>query len=163
MIRQATLSDLQEIEKVYAHAREFMKQTGNPTQWADSYPPTELIKEDIENKRLFLLTEEDEIYGSFAFMENADEKEYHNIENGNWLNEKPYSAIHRVASSGTRKGIFSEILDFCLNRADNLKIDTHPSNKPMQHVLQKHGFTKCGLIHLSDGSPRLAYQFTKEQ
>ena len=28
----------------------------------------------------------------------------------------------------------------------------------MQHVLESNGFTRCGIIHVADGSPRIAYQ-----
>ena len=35
IIRRAQLSDLNDIMLVFACARRFMAQTGNPTQWAD--------------------------------------------------------------------------------------------------------------------------------
>ena len=28
----------------------------------------------------------------------------------------------------------------------------------MQHLLEKHGFSYCGIIYLANGDPRLAYQ-----
>ena len=28
----------------------------------------------------------------------------------------------------------------------------------MQHLIEKNGFVPCGIIHLEDGSPRLAYE-----
>jgi hypothetical protein len=31
----------------------------------------------------------------------------------------------------------------------------------MQHLLEKNDYTKCGIIYVDDGSPRIAYQ--KEQ
>ena len=39
-----------------------------------------------------------------------------------------------------------------------LRADTHADNKIMQHLLEKNGFTKCGIIHVEDGTPRIAYQ-----
>ena len=47
MIRTATSADRSEILEIYARARRFMQETGNPTQWGDSYPPEELVDEDI--------------------------------------------------------------------------------------------------------------------
>ena len=38
------------------------------------------------------------------------------------------------------------------------RADTHADNKIMQHLLEKNGFTRCGVIHVADGSPRFAYQ-----
>ena len=40
-VRVADLGDLESVMQVYATAREFMKRTGNPTQWGNWYPPKE--------------------------------------------------------------------------------------------------------------------------
>ena len=37
--------------------------------------------------------------------------------------------------------------------------DTHEDNLPMQRVLEKNGFQRCGTIFVEDGSPRIAYQY----
>ena len=36
--------------------------------------------------------------------------------------------------------------------------DTHRDHRIMQHLLEKHGFTYCGVIYLASGDERLAYQ-----
>ena len=41
---------------------------------------------------------------------------------------------------------------------DNIRIDTHKDNKIMQGLLERHGFSYCGIIYLLNGAPRLAYQ-----
>ena len=41
-IRKATMNDLPDILAIYAYAREYMKEHGNPDQWKDNYPPLEL-------------------------------------------------------------------------------------------------------------------------
>ena len=50
------------------------------------------------------------------------------------------------------------MIDFCFARDANIRIDTHRDNTIMQHNLQKHGFTYCGIIFLASGDERLAYQ-----
>ena len=52
------------------------------------------------------------------------------------------------------------ILDFAFQHTDTLRIDTHEDNKTMQALLTKNGFSYCGIIHLENGDPRLAYQKT---
>ena len=157
-VRIAKREDLARVHFIYMRAREFMKETGNPTQWGDAYPSEELIEEDLANKRLCVIEDSDtsEIHGVFAFFASGDAI-YNNIE-GTWLNDLPHSAIHRVASSGERRGILAACVEFCLSQSKNLKIDTHPDNKIMQYQLQKAGFSLCGTITMPDGSPRLAYQ-----
>jgi RimJ/RimL family protein N-acetyltransferase len=155
-IRQATKADDLEIASIYTRAREYMKETGNPTQWKNTYPTEEIILSDIENGFLQILTDEEGIQGVFAFLPDGDPV-YNKID-GAWLNDLPYAAVHRVASAGKKKGILSECMQHCFNRADNLKIDTHKDNKIMQHQLEKAGFIPCGTIVLPNGETRIAYQ-----
>ena len=41
----------------------------------------------------------------------------------------------------------------------DLRIDTHQDNAPMLYNIRKHGFEYCGVIHVGDGSERLAFQW----
>ena len=50
--------------------------------------------------------------------------------------------------------------EFCFSHDTNIRIDTHHDNKIMQHNIQKHGFTYCGIIYLLSGDERMAYQKT---
>ena len=154
-IRPARLEDLDEILKIYDHAKKFMAATGNPTQWAGSYPQRDLLEEDIEKGGLYAVTEDGTIYGVFYFVIGPDPT-YALIEKGAWHSEKEYGTIHRIAGSGAG-GIFGAALEFCRSRIDYLRIDTHEDNKVMQHVVEKHGFRYCGVIYTDDGTPRLAY------
>ena len=45
MFRGAVRGDLPQILQIYAHAREAMAASGNPTQWGDNFPPQELLEE----------------------------------------------------------------------------------------------------------------------
>lgn len=158
MFRGATRSDLEQILKVYAHAREVMKASGNPTQWGDKFPPQELLEEDIDTNRLFLYLVNGQLEAVFAFILGPDPT-YAKIEDGQWLNDTlPYGTIHRLASAGHRKGVASEVIAWCLEHCETLRADTHEDNKIMQHLLEKNGFTRCGIIHVADGTPRIAYQ-----
>ena len=154
-IRPACLQDLDEILKIYAYAKKFMVETGNPTQWAGNYPQRELLEEDIENGGLYVVTEEENICGVFYFVIGADPT-YTIIENGAWHSDKEYGTIHRIAGNGTG-GVFGAALDFCRSKIDYLRIDTHEDNKVMQHVVTRHGFRPCGIIYTDDGTPRIAY------
>ena len=157
-IRLATRADLDAIFDIYAWARNFMKQSGNPLQWGDTYPEKEVIFNDLNSASLYVIEAPDEsLAGVFAFLREGDSV-YDNLD-GKWLNDKPHAAIHRVASNGAHKGIFGEILNFCLQFSNNLKIDTHEQNLVMQHVLKKHGFIECGTVFYDDIS-LLAFQLS---
>ena len=160
-IRKAKTDDLPQIRKIYTAAKEYMDASGNPNQWTFGYPPEEYLLRDIELSRLYVCEEEGVLHGVFM-LSTEDDSTYHYIE-GTWLNNEPYGVIHRIASDGTKRGIFEVVLDFCKERMAeqniaNIRIDTHEDNKTMQHLVEKHGFCRCGMIYLENGSPRIAYQ-----
>ncbi len=157
-IRDAVDADFEEIMKIYGYAQDYMIRTGNPTQWGHSYPDAELIRSDIRRKVCKVICDGDEIHGVFALFDEADPN-YRRIENGSWLNDDPYIAIHRVAGDGQVHGLFRCAADHCKRISGNIRIDTHADNHTMQSVIEKNGFVKCGVIHVEDGSPRIAYQW----
>ena len=158
MFRGAVRGDLEQILKIYAHAREVMAENGNPTQWGSGYPTRELLEDDIDTNRLFVYMVNGHMEAVFAFILGADPT-YAVIEDGQWLNDTlPYGTIHRLASAGKCKGVATAVIAWCLEHCESLRADTHADNKIMQHLLEKNGFARCGIIHVADGTPRIAYQ-----
>lgn len=155
-IRKATPQDLPRIREIYEMARQFMRKNGNHSQWGKGDEPEALIEEDIRQGNLYVL-EEASIHAVFAFIIGEDST-YLEIEEGNWKSEEPYAAVHRVASDGTVQGVIGHVMDYCSAQVPHLRIDTHKDNKVMQHVLEKYGFVSCGIVHVRDGSPRIAYE-----
>ena len=154
-VRKALEADYPRILEIYAHAREFMAKTGNPNQWGTNYPPVEMLQEDIRVGNLFVV-ECEGLHGVFAYFTEPDPT-YGYIEDGAWLSDTPYGTIHRVAGDGSG-GVFSAVLKFAQDCNPHVRIDTHHDNVVMQHVLEKHGFQRCGIIYLEDGDPRIAYE-----
>ena len=106
MIRLAVPEDFTSIMSIYAYARSFMQETGNPNQWGNHFPPEELIHNRIRDKQLFVLEENGTLHGAFAFIIGEDPT-YLQIDDGSWLSDAPYGTIHQVASDGTIHGFFS--------------------------------------------------------
>ena len=159
MIRLATKEDLNIILDIFAYARKFMASTGNPNQWVNNYPSSDILIDDINKGHLHVCYDETGIYGVFVFFIGIDET-YNYIE-GAWLNNESYGVIHRIASSGAKKGMFLEVFEYVKKLINNIRIDTHHDNVVMQSVLNKNGFIKCGVIYLKNGNPRLAYHYKK--
>ena len=160
-IRNAITEELPKIREIYDAAKKYMDISGNPNQWAVGYPPEEYLRQDIELSRLYVCEEDDKLCGVFMLSFQEDPT-YHYID-GAWLNQESYGVIHRIASDGTTKGIFKFVLEFCKEKMaeqgiGNLRIDTHADNKTMQHLVEKYGFKRCGIIYLENGAPRIAYQ-----
>ncbi len=143
--------------QIYAAARQFMKENGNPDQWKDIFPELKTIENDIEVGNHYLcLDEDDNILVVFAYI-YGDDPTYHEI-NGKWLNNGPYGVVHRIASSNRRSGAAYYCLDWAYQQCHNLRIDTHQDNVPMQNLIRKLGFDYCGIIKTHDGTDRLAFQ-----
>ena len=156
-IRKATEDDLEEILAIYARARKFMAENGNATQWGNTNPPPERVKRDIAEEKCHLCVEGNQILAVFYFA-REEEPTYRVIREGRWLNDKPYAVVHRIASSGEKKGAATFCLNWAYAQAGNIRIDTHDNNRPMQGLLKKLGFQYCGRITLANGSPRIAFQ-----
>lgn len=161
-VRKAKMADMREIQRIYGCAREYMKRSGNPTQWKDNYPPEELTKEDIRLEQCYVIEGKGGgLCGVFVFF-MGEEPDYAVIEQGKWLNNADYGVIHRIAGDGSEKGVFAEAFAFCREKTANIRIDTHRDNLTMQSVLNKNGFKRCGIIYLRrGGEERLAYHWTR--
>ena len=157
-VRKAVKEDLPVIEKIYAYARGFMVSTGNPNQWGTTHPPVDQLREDIRQGRLFVVCDGDGVHGVFYFW-IGDDPTYVKIYDGAWYRNDPYGTIHRIAGDGSG-GILKAAVEFCGKQIDYLRIDTHSDNKVMQKALEKLNFRVCGTIYISDGTPRIAYDYS---
>ena len=156
-IRPATYEDVLRIMEICEEAKGIMRSDGNISQWTDGYPQKEVILADIDRAVGYVIDAGNTIDGYFAFIPGI-EKTYLEIE-GEWIDdEKPYCTIHRLASSRNSHGIAEACFNWSWGQTHNLRIDTHQDNNIMQHCIRKFGFSYCGIIHLLNGDPRLAFQ-----
>ncbi|KFI69256.1 GNAT family N-acetyltransferase [Bifidobacterium magnum] len=163
--RHATMQDLPHMERIYEQARALMARNGNPTQWGTQFPKPEVVRDDIANQRTILLTDHlgeqgsERILAQFALCPGVDPA-YGHIE-GAWLDNDPYVTIHRIASAGLVRHAARDCINWAVQHYGNVRADTHPNNKAMQHVLEGCGFARCGLIQVVDrpvDTTRIAYQ-----
>ncbi len=161
-IRKATVAEFDSIMTIYTDAREYMRESGNKTQWSGGYPSEGLVRADIDAGDLYVVTEDGDparLLGVFYYREGNDPT-YEKIYEGCWQNEDPYGVIHRiaVAKDSHGRGVAAFCFSYGFSLCKNLKIDTHRDNLPMQRSLLKNGFLPCGVIYLENGEERLAFQ-----
>ena len=155
-VRDAVSADLPRIDEIYAYARDFMEKTGNPNQWGKTNPPHAWLVEDIRRGLLHVIEDDKGIHGVFYFYIGEDPT-YGVIEDGQWHSTETYGTIHRIASDGSG-GILRTAVEFCRKQIGHIRIDTHHDNIVMQRAVAKLGFERSGIIHLANGSPRIAYE-----
>jgi ribosomal protein S18 acetylase RimI-like enzyme len=160
MIRQAKLADLPEIVAVIESARAFLKAQGLDQWQKSAYPDASDIRADIAKGVAYILTVDSKIAGYAAVIRGFDPA-YDKIQ-GAWLNENhDYVTVHRLALSSQFRGqalgqqFLNAIFDAFSNYQD-FRVDTHPDNHIMQHILIKLGFKACGTV-MFEGA-RVAYQ-----
>lgn len=160
MIRHAKTEDMERLLEIFKLARSFMRKSGNATQWSGGYPSREVLEEDIELDRLYVMDECGEIYAVFVMADGPDPT-YAYID-GEWESDEDYGVIHRVASDGSHRGVFADIAAFAREKYLRLRIDTHEDNIPMQRAVEKEDFIHRGTIYLANGDPRRAYSWKKD-
>lgn len=158
IIRRSTIADIPHLREIFAHARQFMAETGNPNQWVNDYPSVEFLTRDIESGDSYACIKDGRIVATFL-LRGGEDPTYAKIYDGQWLNDAPYATIHRIASNGEKKGILHVVMQYALKQYKTIRIDTHRDNQVMQNAIRKEGFRYCGIIHCWNGDERLAYQF----
>lgn len=160
-IRQSRPADLPELMAIYAYARRFMAEHGNPRQWGPTgWPPEDLIRQDIARGKSYVCTEGGRIQAVFFFDRGPDvEPTYRDITQGQWADPSPYGVVHRIAAAEGAQGAGTFCLGWAFAQCGHLRMDTHGDNLPMQRLLTKLGFQYRGIIHVvEDDDPRLAFE-----
>lgn len=162
-IRMSIRKDAKRIMEIIGQAQEYFKSM-NIDQWQKGYPNLELIYDDIKKDCSYVLEDETRILATAAISFDG-EPTYQKIYEGAWLSDYDYAVIHRIAVDNTikSKGMASMMVikteDLCRARKiHSVKVDTHRENLAMQNMLLKNDFHYCGIILLSDGEERLAYE-----
>ena len=164
-VKQATLSDFNQIMTIIAEAKQLLKAAGSP-QWQDGHPNQQQIKQDLKNHQCWILMDSDGTVAGTATLLTTPEPSYKKIE-GAWHSDEPYATIHRLAIASKYRGhhlapLYMEHLITIGNFLgfNNFRIDTHELNIGMQKVIKKSGFQPAGIIYVNptiDGK-RLAYE-----
>ena len=138
-------------------------------QWQDGYPDRQIAEEDAEAGLSFAVCPDGghEIAGVCTLIPDG-EPTYDVIEDGEWLTGndcRQYMTVHRIAVDLKYRGsgAASRLMAFAEERASDagllsVRVDTHEGNAVMRRMLEKNGYTPCGIIHLADGARRIAYE-----
>ena len=95
-IRHAQKQDFADIIRVYRAAKAYMDATGNATQWQEGYPSEEMVEQDISNRKLYILADEERVSAVFYFSVE-DDPTYRRIYDGSFSYPLFYSNSMCVA------------------------------------------------------------------
>ena len=97
-IRHTRPEDLPAMQEIFADARAFMRENGNPDQWGDRFPTREMLDKDLALHRSYVCEDNGKIAATFAFTTDG-EPTYRVIRGGAWLDDAPYGVVHRIAAA----------------------------------------------------------------
>jgi len=161
IFRKAFESEVKEIWEILQYAIERRKQDGSK-QWQDGYPNPDSILQDMTQDWAYVLADDIGIlaYGAVIFEEDPA---YATIK-GNWMTEREYVVVHRVAAAPRAKGmgIATEFFQHIENLAKSkniysIKVDTNFDNMAMLRILEKLSYQYCGDVIIRD-SARMAFE-----
>ena len=160
--RRTTPSDLKDILSIIVKNQAYFKEQGI-NQWQNGYPNELVLINDIAHGESYILEHNNQIIATTVISFHKEPT--YSVIKGQWITDTPYAVIHRIAvapqakGNGAAKRLFDEAEKICKQRMINsLRIDTHPQNKSMIRAIEKQGFVFCGIIHLTTGDERVAYE-----
>ena len=158
-IRKTEIAELGILMELFEQGKRIMRKSGNMKQWTGGYPDEELVKKDIENGNSYVcLDEEQNIVGTFTFIQGNDPT-YARIYEGAWSDDtRPYGVIHRLASTEQSKGVASPACNGATARFPTYGQTRTATTISCNTSSKKHGFQYCGIIYLQNGDERLAFQ-----
>lgn len=160
--RQTSEADLPAIMTIVKEVQANFHHAG-VDQWQDGYPNEETFRQDMRNGESYVLLRGDTLVAT-AMICFRGEPTYEEIE-GAWLTDEPYVVVHRIAVMPALRGqrladrIFDHVRQLCKEKGvGRQRIDTHTDNRSMRRVIERQGYTYCGIIYVRGHSPRLAYE-----
>lgn len=167
MIRFGNNRDIEKIASIYEDAKELFSDLGY-YQWKGEYPNINNAIYDINNNEVLLIEENNDIVCTLTLCYEIDHN--YDVIDGKWLNDNKYVSIHRNCTNkkyyhlGYMTKLFKEAENVIKDKGIfDIKIDTHRDNYYMQKMLEKIGYSRCGIIELLNRSDlednlRVAYQ-----
>ncbi|KRL05392.1 GNAT family N-acetyltransferase [Liquorilactobacillus oeni] len=160
-IKQAHLRDVPAIVKLIGLGKKLLAADGIP-QWQGNYPDPAIVKTDVQKGYTYLLLVDNQIAGAATLFQEEDPN-YYKIYQGTWQknpsSNKNYATIHRITINPQYHGqhladfFFSGLFSAAYRLGFNeIRIDTHETNKRMQHLIKKSGFSYSGIVYMNDDS-----------
>lgn len=161
LIRRTQTADLDAVMGIYARARDYMAEQGNPHQWGDiGWPPREVIEQDIAAGKSYVCEHEGRLAAVFYYDRGHRVDPCYDRIEGAWVGDEDYGVVHRIAAAASGTGAGRAAIAWAIEQsAGHLRMDTHEDNAPMRGLLESMGFIHCGTIYVrEDPEPRRAYE-----
>lgn len=161
--RPARLTDVVAIGRILDDAVARMLSEGK-TQWNENYPTEMHVLADMTAGNAYVIERAGRVLAYGAVILTGEEA--YNHLRGEWISDKPYVVIHRmaVAREAQRQGVarrFFQAVERFATRKEimSIRVDTNFDNDRMLRLLESAGFEYCGEVSYASGG-RMAFEKT---
>lgn len=160
--RPAVREDFEQAMALLDGGHQTFEQLGIDEGRSKKYPSARRLMHSIKNSTTYVIEDaQGHMIAMFAVSFSPD-KNYARPIDGAWLTDasvqpQPYAELHWVAvdQAARRRGVGMFILDKAdhIARAggcSSLRADVYELNVPMQNLLSKHGYERCGIFTVKD-------------
>lgn len=161
-LRRASVEDVERIVEIVHSAQRRLRESGID-QWQNGYPNRQSVESDIAHGYGRVVCHEGRVvaYGALTY---DGESAYDRLQGGSWLTAEgcAYLTIHRlcvadeVLGRGVGRLFFALAEEEARAMVSSVRVDTHPDNRIMQHIISVLGYRYCGTVTYE--SLRLAYE-----
>ncbi len=151
VFEKATAADAETIFTLYQTAAVSGRENGS-SDWDDSYPTREILKEDLNQERLYVLWENGELLAAISLMESDDLDE----EPLGWTEVKSCVPV-RLCVSPTRQcqGIGGRMMTLLTETVKRkgyaaIRLLAAKENLAANRLYERMGFCRMGEVHLYD-------------
>lgn len=152
-IEEGQRSDLAELFQIYLNGKQDLEQNGI-FQWTDNYPTLSIIEDDLNNKVLYTLKNNNEIIGAIN-ISDVQEPEYQHI---NWkFNDSQVLVIHRLVINPMHQklGYAKMLMDFaedfaCRNNYSTIRLDAYSKNFRVINFYKKRNYIIRGDVNFPE-------------
>ena len=151
IFRKAVLEDENTILTLYQEVKVKGREDGT-SDWDEDYPNKDILRDDLENKRIFVLLEEAEIIAVISIFEE-DEPDIHSLD---WAKVKACFLVRlcvspKYQSKGIGEKMMRNISDYA--KSKGFKATHHLAakvNVAANRLYKRMGYRDLGMIHLYD-------------
>ncbi len=151
--RKAKEHELQEVVRVFKKAIEKMRGQ-NIFQWDERYPNEEVLRNDIAEEEIYVLSE-DEVIKACVVLNEFQNEEYRN---GEWqYSDGKIAVVHRLCihpdyqGQGVGTTMMRSSEDYLRDQGYQIiRLDSFPANRAALSLYEKLGFTYAGQVTFDD-------------
>lgn len=154
-LQRAGMQDTEECCAILEDGKKYQRAQGF-VHWPDDYPQKRDVVDDISHHAGYIYVIDGQIAACLSL--HLDGEPFYSDPRAKWRTDSPCAVLQNlaVAAPFRSRHLAGEILDAvgllcCVLGISYIRTDITMPNRRMQHIAEKHGFVRCGLVSWNGG------------